>query len=120
MSPLLPCPSRQAIGDAVEPATHRLAFSDRAGFSSEKQKRCLEDVLRILFLPQEAPGQAQHHGSMALQEKGERALLPLRDKPFEQCRVACLGHRLDCDQPVDVLQYRARHLLVVLNEAVPL
>ena len=80
-------PPGHTAGHAVEPAADLLGLADRPGFSGEDKKRRLEGILRILFVAEQPPAQAEDHSPVALHEHGERQPVPTSGELLDQSRV---------------------------------
>ncbi len=85
-----PHPEGQAIGHGKEPAGHRFVPADRSGLAGQHQERGLEDVLGFP-MAEKASGHSQDHRPMPPHQLGERRLIALDGKAFQQLAVGRFG-----------------------------
>jgi hypothetical protein len=66
---------RGPVGDAVQPAAHRVTLADRGRLASEDEERRLEGVFRVLLVAQHRTADAQHQRAVPPHQGGERLLV---------------------------------------------
>jgi hypothetical protein len=64
-----------------------LGLANRGGFASEHKKRCLEHILGVLHMTQQAAAQPQHQRTMPRYQCGKRLLIALMDEAFQQLAI---------------------------------
>ena len=106
MAPLVALPADRrgasargdSVGDGVDPGTDRVPHPERTRPLRQDEERGLEGILRLVFVSQDRPAQAQHHRPVPLDERGEGVLGRLSAtgrEPFEQLPVRHrAGHAL--------------------------
>src|SRR5262249_10157470 len=67
--------ARRIASNFVQPAGDRFAPVDSAGLASQRKKGCLESVLCVRTIWQDAGANAQHHWPVPAQQHGERLFI---------------------------------------------
>jgi hypothetical protein len=92
---------------AVQPASDRLAATDRAGPPRENQERRLGGVLGVVLVTQNLPANAQNHRRVTIDQgrKGRlgRVVSPLHE-PLEQLAVGQPASRPRSVERLDLLE----------------
>src|SRR5688500_5308540 len=78
----------RAVGDAIQPAPHRLGPADRRDLACQDDEHRPKRVLGILAAMQHAPSHAPARPAMPLDEPAEGILFPPGDEPFQELPVA--------------------------------
>jgi hypothetical protein len=63
----------------------------RCRFSSQNQKRRLKGFLGIMNVSKYPPTDSQYQGPMTLDDRGERGLITISDKPTQQLGISSAG-----------------------------
>jgi hypothetical protein len=76
-----------AIRNLVQPTCYSLAFADGFGLANQNQKRGLEGVFGMLFVPKDSAAKVQDHWSMAPHENFKGCLILMLDKTLQELLV---------------------------------
>jgi hypothetical protein len=73
-------PQGNPVGDAVQPAGHRLALADGGGAAGQDQEGGLESVLGVVLVVQDVPADAPHQPAVTVQQRCKGVLSTLLDE----------------------------------------
>ncbi len=96
-----------AQGDAVQPGCDRVAAADRAGPPGQDQEGRLCGLFGVVFVTQDLTADAQNHGPMPVDQRGEGGLGELIapfNEALEQIAVGEPRGRAGAKQRVDLLE----------------
>jgi hypothetical protein len=80
-------PERDALSDAMQPATDRLLLADRGSPADEDEERGLEGVLGVVGVAQHPPADTQDHRAVAAHEGLEGALIAAQRKNLQELPI---------------------------------
>src|SRR5262249_32708743 len=63
------------------------ALTDAARLARQYKERGLERIFRVLFMPQHAPADREHHRPVATNQFGERRFIAIRRESVEQLPI---------------------------------
>src|SRR5207248_1408503 len=72
-----------SVGDAVKPASDRVAFANRRRLASQDKKRGLEGVVDVLFAMQDMAADGPDEASVPAHQRSKRGLISEGYKLFE-------------------------------------
>src|SRR6516162_8454399 len=81
------CFESRSVGHAMQPVAYVSAGDDRRGLADENEKRCLEGILGICLVAQDAAADAEDHGTMPPHQGFKSRLVPLADKTVQQFAI---------------------------------
>jgi hypothetical protein len=81
--PLRPHFQRQSQSHAIEPRAHRVAAADGSRAPSQKEECSLKYIFGVVFVQKYAPGNSEHHWSMATHQCRERFLVTSRNETIQ-------------------------------------
>jgi hypothetical protein len=92
----------------MQPLRQRLAFADRAKAACKDKEGCLEGVLGVLLVPQDAAAYAHHHRTVARYQFGEGRSVSPGGKVLEQLTVGKARLAVAPRQFLDATNERAK------------
>ena len=92
------------IRDPVQPGAQRVLAPDGGRLAGEHQKCGLPGVLGVVGMAEHPAADAQHHRPVALDQGGERGLVPARDEAVQQVAVGGRVRGRRGRQLADVMQ----------------
>src|SRR5262249_45028074 len=101
---LHPRPQRDAPGDPMKPASHRLLALDRPHPPRQNQKRCLQRILGLMGIMKYPPTDAKDHGAMAPNKVRERTLIPMDQIAIQKLAVRQIACAVGRTHTVDEAQ----------------
>jgi len=104
------------VGDPVDPMTQEVAISDRFRAADQHQERCLECILDVVLVVENAAANAQNHSPMPGDQRGECQLVAFDDEPFQELVVVHARDGPLVEHPIQLAQDDPR---VVAHEDVP-
>ena len=101
MGPGLP---RHPVSHAVKPCRHKASVPNRTSVTDQHQERRLKGVFDVPRVAEHPPAQAQHHGTVPVDQGLEGVLIPARQVTLQELPVPQTGQCPVAKQAVDLPQ----------------
>ncbi len=111
-----PSPDGDPVGDPVDPVTQEIAVADRCRAADQHEKRCLECILDVVLVVENAAANTQDHSPMPGDQSGKCHLVALGGEPFQELVVV---HAHDGPLVEDAIQLAQDNPRVAAHDDVP-
>src|SRR5579883_649315 len=82
---------RDTSSDAVQPSRKRIRLLERMRPASQYQENCLQSILGLMGIAENAPAHTQHHIAMTSDQRGKGRFIPLIDVALQKPSVGAVG-----------------------------